>query len=49
MGGEQILVCVCVCTHMHAHAGVQRVCQSRVGDERTEELMTATVLMELEQ
>ena len=34
---------------MHAHAGVQRVCQSRVGDEQTEELMTATVLMELEQ
>ena len=42
-------MCVCVWAHMHAHAGVQRVCQSRVGDERTEELMPAMVLMELEQ
>jgi len=48
-GEENRSSCVCVWAHMHAHAGVQRVCQSRVGDERTEELMPAMVLMELEQ
>lgn len=42
-------VCLCVCTCMHAYAGEQGVCQGRVGDERTEVLMTVTVLAELEQ